>query len=172
MRLSLLSVSRTIGAKRLLSEVSLEVADGEFCVLIGPTGCGKTTLLRIVDLLDRPTSGQVLLDGADCSGYRGRARTTMRRRMSMVMQRPFMLSGTVEKNIRFGLDVRGLDPGSEAVARILASTGLEGMEHRIARTLSGGEMQKVAIARAVVTRPELLLLDEPLNSWIRVSDRS
>jgi molybdopterin-binding protein len=164
MRLSLLSVSRVIGAKRLLSDVSMEVADGEFCVLIGPTGCGKTTLLRIVDLLDRPTSGQVFLDGEDCSGYRGRARTFLRRRMSMVMQRPFMLSGTVEKNIRFGLDVRGRDPGKDVVARVLASTGLEGMEQRLAKTLSGGEMQKVAIARAVITQPELLLLDEPLNS--------
>jgi tungstate transport system ATP-binding protein len=164
MRLSLLGVSRAIGSKHLLSDVSLEVADGGFCVLIGPTGCGKTTLLRVVDLLDRPTSGKVFLDGVDCSGHRGRARTSVRRRMSMVMQRPFMLAGTVEKNVRYGLEVRGLDPGKDVIARILASTGLEGMEHRVARTLSGGEMQKVAIARAVITRPELLLLDEPLNS--------
>lgn len=164
MRLQLRKVSRRLGSKDLLSDVTMEVSDGEFCTLIGPTGCGKTTLLRIVDLLDRPTSGSVFLDGQDFSGGRSRARTAVRRRMSMVMQRPFMLAGTVERNVRYGLEVRGLHPGREEISRLLASTGLEGMERRVARTLSGGEMQKVAIARAVVTRPEVLLLDEPLNS--------
>jgi tungstate transport system ATP-binding protein len=164
MRLELRNVYRAFGGKRVLSDVSLTVEQGDFCALIGPTGCGKTTLLRISDLLDTPDSGRVLLDGVDCAGCRGRGRTMIRRRASMVMQRPFMLSGTVEKNIRFGPGVRGKRLTGDEVAEVLAATGLTGMEGRNARTLSGGEMQKVAIARAVVTKPELLFLDEPFNS--------
>lgn len=164
MRIELQGISKSIGRKRILHDVSVCVEQGQFCSLIGPTGCGKTTLLRIADLLDRPTSGRVILDGRDSTGSRGHGRTVIRRRMSMVMQRPYMLSGTVERNIRFGLGVRGIRPSEERISQILAATGLSGMEGRNARTLSGGEMQKVAMARAVITDPELLLLDEPLNS--------
>lgn len=164
MRTDLKGVSKAFGAKQILTEVSFSVEQGEFCTLIGPTGCGKTTLLRIADLLERPTRGSVLLDGNDCTGSRGRSRTAVRRRMAMVMQRPFMLTGTVERNVRFGPGVRGMTVGAAEISEVLDATGLSGMGQRNARTLSGGEMQKVAIARAVITKPELLLLDEPLNS--------
>ncbi len=164
MNLQLDRITVVAGGRKILDGVSTTVEKGDFCALIGPTGCGKTTLLRIMDLLAKPSSGRVLLDGEECTRSRGRKRTALRRRMSMVMQRPFMLAGTVERNVGFGLSVRGIRPTAGRIAGALESVGLSGMGKRNARTLSGGEMQKVAIARAVVTEPELLLLDEPLTS--------
>jgi tungstate transport system ATP-binding protein len=163
-KLQLDRIGKAAGGRMVLDGVSASLEKGDFCALIGPTGCGKTTLLRIVDLLEKPSSGRVLLDGTECTRSRGRERTVLRRRMSMVMQRPFMLAGTVERNVGFGLSVRGVKPAGNVIADALEAVGLPGMAGRNARTLSGGEMQKVAIARAVITRPELLLLDEPLNS--------
>ena len=164
MRLQLDRITKLADGRKILVGVSMSVEKGDFCTLIGPTGCGKTTLLRMIDLLDRPSSGRVLLDGTDCTRSRGRERTALRRRMSMVMQRPYMLAGTVERNVGFGLSVRGVKPAGPRIHEALEAVGLSGMGDRTARTLSGGEMQKAAIARAVITRPELLLLDEPLNS--------
>ncbi len=163
MNLVLESIALRAGRQTILDGVSFGVESGEFCALIGPTGCGKTTLLRVVDLLLRPSSGRLLLDGVDHACSHGRDATAARRRMSMVMQRPCMLSGSVHRNVEFGLRMRGIrDDGK--VAAGLEAVGLGGFAGRRARTLSGGEMQKAALARALVTRPEILLLDEPLSS--------
>lgn len=164
MKLSLDRVSRTTGRNRILDGISLDVGEGDFCVVIGPTGCGKTTLLKVIDLLLRPSSGKLLLDGVDHAGCSEAACTRARRRMSMVMQRPFMLSGSVRRNVESGLRLRGLHPAPGQVESGLAAAGLGGLIERNARTLSGGEMQKAALARAIVTEPEILLLDEPLSS--------
>lgn len=164
MRFEIASLSRRVGGKTLLDGVSFAVESGEFCAVIGPTGCGKTTLLRMADLLVKPSSGRILLDGVDHARAGSAACTRARRRMAMVMQRPFMLEGTVRRNVEAGLRFRGLDPAPGRIEDGLEAVGLSGFAERRAKTLSGGEMQKVALARALATDPEILFLDEPLSS--------
>jgi tungstate transport system ATP-binding protein len=164
MRLALERICWSSGGTRILDDASLEVAEGSFCVLIGPTGCGKTTLLKTADLLARPDTGSVRIDGVDLARGSSRARTAARRRMAMVMQRPWMLSGTVSRNVLYGPRIRGGRPGGADVEKALQEVGLDGFASRRAGSLSGGEMQKVAIARALITGPRILFLDEPLSS--------
>lgn len=164
MKLELLSVTKSAGRKTLLDGVSFAVDSGDFCAVIGPTGCGKTTLLRLADLLARPASGSIMFDGVDHAGAGSAACTRTRRRMAMVMQRPCMLKGTVRSNVEAGLRFRGSRPAPGRVEAGLEAVGLGGFAERRAETLSGGEMQKVALARALATDPEILFLDEPLSS--------
>ena len=164
MRFELDSLSRRTGGRTILDGVSFAVESGGFCAVIGPTGCGKTTLLRTADLLVKPSSGRILLDGIDYAGAGSAACTRARRRMAMVMQRPFMLDGTVRRNVEAGLRFRGMKPDPGRIEAGLEVVGLSGFAGRHAKTLSGGEMQKVALARALATDPEILFLDEPLSS--------
>lgn len=163
-------LSRQVGKRKILDEISLEIRRGEIFTLIGPSGSGKTTLLRLVDLLDRPTSGKILFDGKDTNDTEP-ARLAIRRRMGMVFQKPAVLNTTVAENVAFGLKFRNTDPLQIAprVTAALELVGLSGFEERRAVTLSGGEMQRVAIARAMVTDPEVLLLDEPTANLDPVS---
>ncbi|MDF0589874.1 ABC transporter ATP-binding protein [Candidatus Methanocrinis natronophilus] len=149
------------GGRVVLKGVSLEAKAGEALAIIGPTGSGKTTLLRILNLLDPPSGGWVLFDGADVSAGE-RARFLARRRMAMVFQKPSLFNTTVEKNVSYGLRVRGISMNEIAgkVAGALREVGLSGYENRRPSSLSGGEAQRVALARALVTEPDLLLLDE------------
>ena len=149
------------GGGEVLKGVSLKAEKGEALAIIGPTGSGKTTLLRILNLLDPPGGGRVLFDGVDVSAG-DRARLLARRRMAMVFQKPSLFNATVEKNVSYGLRVRGVSASAidGLVGAALREVGLSGWEKRGAFGLSGGEAQRVALARALVTDPELLLLDE------------
>lgn len=164
MRLELSGVTLRAGRATILGEVSFEAEEGRITALLGPTGSGKTSILRVADLLVRPSSGTVLLDGVDRTACGPGEATRLRRRMSLVMQKPFMLSGSVARNVLFGLRARGGRPGRETVLRALGPVGLQDFADRDAGTLSGGEAQKVALARALVTGPEILMLDEPMSS--------
>ena len=141
---------------KALNEVRFDVADKEFCSILGHSGCGKTTLLMILAGFEQPSGGKVLVDGAPVGA------PTWRR--SMVFQEyalfPWM---TVEQNIAFGLEMKGLPAAQrkEIVARYVALIGLGGFEHRYPRQLSGGMKQRVSIARALAVDPEVLLMDEP-----------
>jgi len=147
--------------REILRDIDLTVEQGEVLALIGPTGSGKTTFLRLVDLLEEPTEGEVIIDGAKITGLPGRERLKVRRRMAMVFQKPVMFRANVMDNVSYGLKIRGETGIEETVLEAISAVGLEGYETRDANTLSGGEMQRIALARALVLNPELLLLDEP-----------
>jgi tungstate transport system ATP-binding protein len=148
--------------KSILSDVSLEIRMGEVFAIIGPTGAGKTTLLRLLDLLEIPSSGQIYFDNIEVTRspqYRLRAR----RRMSFVQQKPIAFSMNVFDNVACGLKWRREKNHiiTQKVEDALQLVGLDDYKIRDAKTLSGGETQRIAIARALVTEPEMLLLDEP-----------
>ena len=154
-------VRATRGGAEILKGISLEADHGEILAIIGPTGSGKTTLIRILNLLDHPDGGKVFFDGVDATEDE-KARFSARRRMAMVFQKPTIFNASVEKNVSYGLRVRGIS-GSAAEERArsaLRDVGLSGYEKRRATSLSGGEAQRVALARALVIDPEILLLDE------------
>ncbi len=164
------------GERNALKNINLEVDKGEVLALIGPTGAGKTSLLRLLDLLDAPTSGKIYFDGADTAESVS-LRLETRRRMAFVLQKPVVFNGSVYDNIACGLKWRGVAKNSlrHRVNNILEMIGLSGHKDRNARTLSGGEVQQVAIARAIATEPEILLMDEPManldtNSVSRIEE--
>lgn len=146
----------------ILKGITLSIERGEIFALIGPTGAGKTTLLRLLDLLDMPVSGKVYFDGVDVTCSR-QHRLKVRRRMSFVQQKPVVFNMSVFDNVACGLEWRHVrsDNIRQKVEHILDMVGMVEYGKRNARTLSGGETQRVAVARALVTDPELLLLDEP-----------
>lgn len=139
----------------------IELPAGKTFALIGPSGSGKSTLLRVLGLLERPDTGLVTADGR-----RVRSRDTRRLRTAAVFQRPYLFHGSVADNVAYGLRIRGVRRAevNDRVARALERVGMRGMEGRGALTLSGGEAQRIALARALVIEPRVLLLDEPLSS--------
>jgi iron(III) transport system ATP-binding protein len=165
-RLRLVSVSkRFIRAEHgaaAVADVSLTVEPGELLTLLGPSGCGKTTTLRMVAGFERPDTGQVLIDDQDVTGL-----MVYRRSIGFVFQNYALFPHlTVFENVAYGLRVQRLSEAvvRERVGRVLALVGLPGYERRFPNQLSGGEQQRVAVARAVVVEPRLLLFDEPLSN--------
>ena len=151
---------RSYGGDWRLDLPALEVRPGEFLAILGPTGAGKSTLLRLLHFLDAPDAGRLLHDGKPISFP---APLEIRRSIGMIFQRPLMLSGSVRDNIAFGLKVRGeRDP--RRVDDLLSRFNLTHLARREARMVSGGEMQRLALARALASRPRVLLLDEPAAS--------
>lgn len=146
----------------VLDNITLSLKRGTTLGLIGPTGGGKTTLLRIIDLLEKPSQGKIFFENVDTSKSE-KTRMKIRRKIAMVFQKPIVFRGTVYDNIHYGLKIRGINSkaSKKKIMDLLDSLGLEGYEHRDASKLSGGEIQRIALARAIITQPKLLLLDEP-----------
>jgi iron(III) transport system ATP-binding protein len=163
--LALHDVCLRISGADVLSGASLALAEGEIVALLGPSGAGKTTLVRVALGLVAPDTGAVLLDGRRASGDGRISIAPEARRLAVVFQDLALWPHlTVEGNLRFGLRARGT-PRDEARARIAAMlerVSLRGRERRYPGELSGGERQRTAIARALVLEPRAVLLDEPL----------
>jgi sulfate transport system ATP-binding protein len=170
------AVSKRYGDFAALDDVSVEVRDGSLTALLGPSGGGKSTLLRVIAGLELPDAGRVVIDGADATGVPAR-----RRGVGFVFQHyaPFKHM-TVRDNVAFGLKIRKRpkDEIAERVDELLALVHLEGFAARYPGQLSGGQRQRMALARALAVRPKVLLLDEPfgaldatvrkeLRAWLR-----
>ncbi len=151
---------RIAAGKTLLKDVDLDIGQGDILGIIGPSGAGKTSLLRCIDMLDRPDAGTIFVDGKDLwSGDR----LTTQRSMAMVFQKPVPFSMSVYDNVAYGMRLRKMprEAIDDAVTDALKLLDMSGKERQYAKSLSGGEAQRLAFARAYVLKPRLLLLDEP-----------
>jgi len=154
-------LGRRVSTKILVADATFEVRRGEMLAIAGPSGSGKSSLLRLLNRLDEPTGGTVYLDGTD---YREIAPRDLRRRVGMVTQRAFLFPGTVAENLQFGPRQRGESLPESRVEELLVGVGLAGYAARDVANLSGGEAQRVSFARTLANSPEVLLLDEPTSA--------
>ena len=160
--LELKDIVKSFGETAVIKGVSLEIEEGEFVTFLGSSGCGKTTILRIIAGLEYPDGGSVLIEGKDMEHL-----GPEKRNVNMVFQNyalfPHM---NVEQNIGYGLKIKGVpkDEIKKRVKEMLKLVQLEGYEGRRPSAMSGGQRQRVAIARALINNPKVLLLDEPLGA--------
>ncbi len=151
--------------REVLRDVSLHVAPGEYVAIMGESGAGKSTLLNLIAGLDTPDSGRIRIDGRDLAGLDDAARTRLRRsKLGFVFQAFHLLPHlSVARNVALPLALNGLD-ADQRVEELLAAVGMLDRRDAAPRELSGGEMQRVAMARALAHRPKLVLADEPTGN--------
>jgi len=152
---------REVNGAVLVADVSIKVTRGEIIAIVGPSGAGKSSLLRLLNRLDEPSSGEVFVEGQD---YRLIPPQELRRRVGMIMQLPYLFPGSINDNIRFGPQQQGKDLAPKEIEDLLARVGLSGFGNRDIGQLSGGEAQRVALARTWANDPDILLLDEPTSA--------
>ncbi|WP_425540274.1 cell division ATP-binding protein FtsE [Microaceticoccus formicicus] len=150
-----------------LNDVSFTIEDGEFVFLIGPSGAGKTTIIKLLLKEEDPTSGKVILNGQDISYLRARRIPAIRRNIGVVFQNFRLLEDrNVYKNVKFALDILGVSKkeSKKSIKRVLDLVNLSHREKSYPLQLSGGEQQRVSMARAMVNNPKILIADEPTGN--------
>ena len=157
------NIKKIYNNKTVLDVDCLDFQEGKIYAIVGPNGSGKTTLLNILNLLDNPDEGQVSFYDQEISNKSNEDTLKIRRRMTLVNQNPFLFHSTVYDNIAYGLKIRSFSSTEQRIRikNALNMVGLPGFEKRKVNQLSGGEAQRVVIARALVIEPEVLFLDEP-----------
>lgn len=158
-------ISKTYGSVHALSEISMEIKSGEMVSIMGPSGSGKTTLLNIIGCLDKPTSGTLLIDGVDVGKQQPRDLTRVRReKIGLIFQQfhlvPYL---TALENVMLAQYYHSMPDADEAL-QALTRVGLSDRIHHLPKQLSGGEQQRVCIARALINYPALILADEPTGN--------
>ena len=154
-------LSRVVSGKRLVDDITVHVQKGELLTVVGPSGSGKSSFLRLLNRLDEPTSGTVYLEGTD---YRQIAPRELRRRVGLVTQTPYLFPGTIADNLRFGPRQQGRDLPEDTITLLLDQVGLADRANSDVVNLSGGEAQRVSLARAIANSPTVLLMDEPTSA--------
>ena len=158
-------LTKTYGRFRALHRVDLDVAPGSFLALFGPNGAGKSTLLGILAGLVRPSRGQVFLDGDEITKDRDE---TLGKRFGVLSYHTYLYDElTVLENLRYYGKLYGIGHREERIAELLHTVGMETRCGSAVRTLSRGMRQRVAVARALLHEPDILLLDEPFRDWTR-----
>jgi heme exporter protein A len=152
------ALTKTFGLRPILRGVNLEVAPGECVALLGPNGAGKTTLIRILSTLARPTLGRVVVAGCPLPGAAAEAR----RRLGVVAHHTLLYSDlTAEENLRFFARLYGLSQAGARIAQVLEQVGLTARRRDLVRTFSRGMQQRLALGRALLPDPQVMLFDEP-----------
>lgn len=162
-----IDVTKTYGEITALGKVSFEVKDGEFVFLTGPSGAGKTTILKLILGEILPDSGKVMFGSVDVGKLKDRELPALRQKIGCVFQDYKLLNEkTIGENIEIALAVLGINEKKwpEKVIQVLKETNLEGKENYFPAQLSGGELQRVSLARALAVEPELILADEPTGN--------
>lgn len=154
-------LTRIVADKTLVYDVTMNIGRGEVVAIVGQSGAGKSSLLRLLNRLDEPTSGTIHFEGRDITEIPPRE---LRRRIGMIMQTPYLFPGTVAENVNFGPKQRGQNMSKNEIDRLLIHVGLSDSSNKTVEKLSGGEAQRVALARALANDPDVLLLDEPTSA--------
>ena len=161
--LKIKNIKKVYNNKTVLDIHYLDFQESKIYAIVGPNGSGKTTLLNILNLLAKPEEGQIFFRDQEIINNSNSKILEIRRKMTLVDQDPFLFQSTVYGNVAYGLKVRSLSSivQKNRIKNALEMVGLSGFENRKADQLSGGEAQRVVIARALVIEPEILFLDEP-----------
>lgn len=165
--IELRDVTKSYGGKEVLHGIDLTIADGEVFGVIGASGAGKSTLVRCINLLERPTSGSIVIDGKDVTNYQGKALHDLRESIGMIFQHfSLFQQRSVLENVCFPMELNHRDKAEreERARHLLAMVELDGFENAYPSQLSGGQQQRVAIARALANEPKVMLCDEATSA--------